>query len=276
MEAFTTETMLTLALALMGAGLFAGFVAGMLGVGGGIVIVPALYLTFTALGVDEGVRVHMAVGTSLATIIVTSLRSLLSHNKHEAVDWALLKRWSPPLAVGAAGGSVLAGIFSANVLAGIFGFGALGMATHMILSGNGTARLGDTVPVGPKAWPMVGVMGAASALIGIGGGVMGVTVMKLFGMPIHRAVGTGSGLGVTIGVVGAAGFVLAGWGAEGLPPGSLGYVSLIGFALIIPMTLLMAPLGAKVAHSVSRKALQRVFAVFLIVTAVNMLRELVL
>ncbi len=261
--------LLTFALALLATGLFAGVLAGLLGVGGGIVIVPVLFHLFTLLGIDEAVRMHMAVGTSLGTIIPTSIRSLRAHHKKGAVDFDLLKRWALPMLLGVMAGTVLAAYVKGPVLTGVFASVALLVAFNMAF-GKEEWRLGETLPGRGGQSLIASVIGGISSMMGIGGGTFGVTVMTLYGRPIHQAVATSAGLGLLISVPGAIGFVLSGMGVDARPPLSLGYVNLVGLVLIVPATILAAPWGASLAHAVSRKTLARAFAFFLALTSLRM------
>lgn len=261
-----------LALGLIGAGLFAGFIGGLFGIGGGVVIVPMLYLLLTALGVDEAVRMHVAVGTSLSTIIATSWRSLATHAKAGAVDFEILRAWAPWIAAGAAAGSLAAGFANTETLLMVFGAGLLLVALQMGL-GNPDWRLAPALPTGAPRALIGAAIGALSAMMGIGGGAFGVTVMTLCGQPIHRAVATASGFGAAIAVPATLGFIVTGWGAPTQLPLSLGYVSLPGFLAVAALTAATAPIGARLAHQLPQQALKRAFAIVLAVLALNMLRE---
>ena len=250
-------------------GLVAGTVAGLLGVGGGIVLVPVLYQTLSFLGVDEAVRMPLAVGTSLASIIPTSIRSTLSHNKKGAVDWPMLKAWAAPTVVGVLLGTWLAALIGGKGLTAVFAIGAGALGFFMLL-GREEWRLGDSVPGGAWSWLLGLANGALSVMMGIGGGTFGVTVMTLFGTSIHRAVATAAGFGVIIALPGTIGMIVNGWSAQGLPPFSLGFVNLVGLALIVPATILAAPWGVAIAHSLSRRTLRLAFGFFLCATAARM------
>lgn len=268
----SSQTLIALwpfALGLAGAGLVAGTLAGLLGVGGGIVLVPVLYHVLSALGVDEAVRMHLAVGTSFATIIPTAIRSVRAHAKRGAVDFALLRRWAPATFLGTALGTLLAGAASGWALTLIFACLVLIVSAYLAF-GRETWRLGDAVPAGARSSAIAGAIGAVSAFMGIGGGTFAVPAMTLYGIPIHRAVATSAGLGIVIAIPGALGYILAGWGVQHLPPGSLGYVNLIGFLLLTPTMVIAAPFGARLAHSLPRDALRRAFALFLALTAARM------
>jgi uncharacterized membrane protein YfcA len=257
---------------LTAAGLFAGFVGGLFGIGGGAVVVPALYLVFSALGVDESVRMHVAVGTSLSTIVSTSWRSLATHLKAGAVDTGVLRAWAPWITLGAILGAGLAGLANTETLLIVFGAGLLLIATQMGLT-SPDWRVFSALPAGAPRAAIASGIGLFSSLMGIGGGAFGVTVMTLCGRPIHQAVATASGFGAAIALPGALGYVAAGWNREGLPAWSLGFVSLPGFIALALLTALTAPVGARLAHRLPQRALKRAFAVFLALIALNMLRE---
>ncbi len=254
-------------------GLVAGALSGLLGVGGGIVVVPVLYHAFTQLGVDPAVRMHVAVGTSLATVVVTAYRSMSSHRARGAVDAALLRRWAPMVAAGAIAGTATAVRLRGSMLAAVFGAVALLVALHMAF-GREEWRLAGVPPDGPGRWAAGGAIGLLSVMMGLGGGTLGVPTLTLLGVPIHRAVGTAAGLGLVIAVPGAIGMALAGLGTPARPPASLGYVNALGFALIVPATWWAAPHGARWAHAISIRALRRAFALFLGLTALRMLLDL--
>ena len=271
MEAFTGHGDLgVLALGLVLAGVFGGLIAGMLGVGGGIVVVPLLHYVLGVLGIDESVRMHIAVGTSLATIIPTSFSSVTAHNKKGAVDWALLRRWAAPMVVGVLIGSALAGYASGRTLSLVFVCVAIPVALHLAFNGE-ERRIASRLPEGLGGLALPAFIGGVSTMMGIGGGTVGVPAMTLCGVPIHRAVGTASAFGVIISIPGTLGMIAAGWHAHGLPPYSLGYVNLLGFVLIAPASYFMAPVGAYLAHEMDRKRLRVAFAFFIAVTAGRML-----
>lgn len=258
-----------MALALALSGLVAGFVAGLLGVGGGIVVVPVLFHVFTALGIDEGVRMHLAVGTSLATIVPTSLRSTLAHRARNAVDGVLLQSWAPYVFAGVVVGGLLASTMGGRWLTLVFAAVALLVAGHFAF-GREDWHSWLRPPRGLMRVAFAGGIGFISTLMGIGGGTLSVPLLMLFNVPIHRAVGTAAGIGLVISVPASLGFMAAGWGTAHRPPLSLGYVSLIGFALMAPLMVFAAPWGASLAHRLSRRALECTFALFLILTSLRM------
>jgi len=254
-------------------GVVAGILAGLLGVGGGIVIVPVLYHVFSGLGIDEAVRMHLAVGTSLATIVATSTRSMRAHRAKGAVDTALLRQLATPVIIGVLLGSLIAGGVNGGALMLVFATVALIVAIHMAF-GREEWRIAGQFPTGVVRVVIGAIIGLISVLMGIGGGTLGVPILNLYNIPIHRAVGTATGFGLIIAVPGTLAMMMNGWGAPGLPPFSLGYVNLVGFALIVPTTILAAPWGAQIAHAISRPALRRAFAAFLAFTSLRMFLDL--
>ncbi len=272
--AATITNHLPLLAALIGAGVFAGLIAGLFGVGGGIVIVPALYAAFGVLGVDDAVRMKTAVATSLATIIITSARSTWSHYKRGAVDVRILKAWVPWIMLGALIGAFAASAAPGEMLTAGFGIFLILISLQMGLGQPGW-HLRDTLPGGIWGALIPGGIGLLSAMAGIGGGVFGVIIMTLCGKPIHRAVGTAAGFGAAIGIPAALGFILAGWSVPGRPALSLGYVNLAGLVFIATFTVLVAPVGVALAHALPVKHLRRLFAVLLLVTGILMLRDVI-
>jgi uncharacterized membrane protein YfcA len=269
MEAETLALLIWLVPVLLLAGAVAGLLAGLLGVGGGIVIVPALYHIFSYLGVDESVRMHLAVGTSLATIIPTSIRSVLAHHARGSFDASLFKAWVPGIVIGVMAGTWLATLADFASLTLIFATVALLVSIYMSM-GNPEWKIRDGMPGNPGNSLIAAVIGAISAMMGIGGGTLSVPTLNLFGIPIHRSVGTAAGFGLVIAVPGTLGFVLGGWSNPALPDFSFGYVSWLSFVLIVPATVAAVPTGAKLAHSLSTTGLRRAFAVFLGFTALRM------
>lgn len=261
---------LLLLAALVGlAGAVGGLLAGLLGVGGGIVIVPALELAFAAAGVPEDLRMHLAVGTSLASIVPTALSSSRAHRRRGAIDDVTARRWIPLVGVGAALGAAAGALVSGAALRVVFGAVALAMGAVM-LAGRlepGPAAAG-AVRQGPRWWP--GGIGFVSALMGIGGGTLSVPALSRLGLPMHRAVGTSAWLGLWIALPAALGYAWLGLGQAGLPAGSIGYVSLVGLAVVVPASVLAAPVGARMAHGMSRRALRQAFGVFLVLVAIRM------
>ena len=251
---------------------FAGVLAGLLGVGGGIVLVPAFFYAFQTLGYGGPQLMQVCLATSLATIIVTSVRSVLSHNRKGAVDWEILRGWAPGIVVGAVLGMLAAASLRSSTLQGIFGVLALVVALYLGF-GREKWRLGEEMPKGAARLAMSPGLGFLSVLMGIGGGSFGVPIMSLYGTPIHRAVATAAGFGVIIAVPSVIGFLLLPIDPAGRPPLTVGAVNLVAFGLVIAMTLITTPWGVRLAHAMDPKPLKRVFAVFLTLVALNMLRK---
>ena len=253
-------------------GAFAGVLAGLLGVGGGIILVPAFFYAFQTLGYDSPYLMQICLATSLATIIVTSVRSVLSHNKKGAVIWQILRSWAPGIAVGAVLGVIVASGLRSSVLQMIFGLLASCVALYMVL-GRSEWRLGEDMPGGITRAILSPIVGFLSVLMGIGGGSFGVPLMSLHAVPIHRAVATAAGFGVTIAVPSVAAFLLVTIPPEARPPLTIGAVNLVAFGIVVAMTLITAPIGVRIAHATDPKRLKRVFGAFLTVVALNMLRK---
>jgi uncharacterized membrane protein YfcA len=261
---------LMLAAAMLLTGGFGGVLAGLLGIGGGIVIVPVLEAALAFLGVDAAIRMHVAVATSLATIIPTSISSARAHHRRNAVDIALVKRWAVFVLIGALAGSVFATQVHSRVLSLVFAVTATIIAVKLILPLDGRVFARD-VPGGTLIKLVPTGIGAVSSMMGIGGGTLSVATLTLFNQPIHRAVGTAALFGLLISVPGTLGFMFGGLGDPRLPPGNLGYVSVLGFALIAPTTWLTAPLGAGIAHRLSQRQLSLLFGTFLLLVSARML-----
>lgn len=250
-------------------GVVAGFAAGMLGVGGGIVTVPVLEYSLRFAGVPEEYRMHVAVATSLAAIIPTSMSSARSHHQRGAVDASLARAWAVAMAVGAMIGSLLASRAPLPVLAGVFGSVALLIAAKMLLPLD-EVRVARDAPRGAGGVLLATLIGGVSSVMGIGGGTLTVPTLNLCGYPIHRAVGTAALFGMFIAIPGTVGYLLA-RPPVALPWATVGFVSLVGLAVIAPGSMLTARLGARVAHSLSRRRLSQAFGVFLLVVGARML-----
>lgn len=257
------------AAALVFTGAIAGVLAGLLGVGGGIVIVPVLFLLFPFVGVESSVLMHLAVGTSLATIIPTSIISARSHHKLGGVDFELLKSWAPLIFIGVLFGSFVGAVVKGEVLTLIFAIVAIIVAVNMAFRKEGMT-LADELPTGIIRHSLGLLVGSFSVVMGIGGGTLSVPILTVFNYPIRRAVGTASAIGLIIALPGAISFILSGLGNPDLPIGSVGYANFIGFALIVPSTMLMAPIGAKIAHSINPARLRLAFSFFLLLTSLRM------
>ena len=266
--------LLPFAAAILAASAIAGVMAGVFGIGGGAILVPVLYQFLTMLGVDEAVRMHLCVGTSLAIIVPTSIRSYTSHLKRGAVDQALLRNWLIVIPLGVIAASLVAAGISSAGLRLIFALIAALVAIRLLFN-RPHWRLGTEIPGNPVR-PAVGfAIGFLSTLMGIGGGVLNNTFMTLFNRPMHQAVATSSGVGVLISIPATLGFIWAGWGAQNLPPLSLGYVNLIAVLMVIPVTVLVAPIGVYIAHALDKRQLEFAFGLFLLVVAARYAYSLV-
>lgn len=269
MLGMTTQALVELTLIALAAGAFGGVIAGLLGVGGGIVIVPALYFALSLTGMDPALTMQVAVGTSLSTIVFTSLSSGIGHYRRGAIDTALLRRWVPWIIVGVVFGSVVGGYVSGWVLVAVFATIALLVAIDMIFRKPRDGVEPRSFP--PAAWAGFGVFaGAVSAMMGIGGGTVCVPLLNFLGYDIRRAVGTSAAIGFVIGLPGAIIYMLTGLGREGLPPLSLGYVNLYLAAVIIPLSTWLAGYGVRLAHSIDRRKLRMAFGIFLMLTSLRM------
>ena len=264
-----SEGLLLLGAAALATGLVGGFISGLFGVGGGIVIVPVLDTVLGQLGVEATVRMQVAVATSLATIVPTSIASTRAHHRHGAVDLVLAKRWAPALIVGAATGSWLATGALAGVLPAIFGAVAAIMAVKMLLPMEHRV-LAPAVPAAPLVQAVPLTIGAVSSMMGIGGGTLSVPALTLMSEPMHRAVGTANLFGLAIALPGTVGYLLAQPDAP-VPPGCIGLVSIPALLMIAPASVLAAPWGARLAHHLDRRRLAVAFGAFLLVVAARMI-----
>lgn len=264
---------LTLVAILAATGAIAGVVSGLLGVGGGIVIVPVLFLVFIGLDIEESVRMHVAVGTSLATIIFTGFISARAHWQRGSVDTALLKSWGPAVAFGVIAGTILGGNVAGEVLTLVFAAVAALVAVNMALKPAEGARKRQ-MPGTPLKEILGMVIGLFSVMMGIGGGTLTVPTLSFFRYSIRLAVGTASAIGLIIAIPGTLGYAYFGWGEPDLPPLSLGYVNLAGLLAIVPLSMLTAPLGARIAHSIPPTVLRYCFAGFLTVTSARMIMSI--
>jgi uncharacterized membrane protein YfcA len=271
-----------LVVALAAGGAITGILAGVFGVGGGAVLVPILYELFRFIGVPEEVRMPLCVGTSLAIIIPTSIRSFRAHRAKGAVDDSIIRRWAIPVVLGVVAGSLIARHAPAELFKIVFVVVA-GLSAIRLLFGKDSWRIADDVP---KGWLMEAygaLIGVLSALMGIGGGQLSNLFMTFYGRPIHQAIATSSGLGVLISIPGAIGYIYAGWPkAAAYPavaalqqPMALGYVSLIGILLVAPLSIWTAPIGARLAHALSKRRLEIAFGIFLMLVCLRFVASLI-
>jgi len=263
--------MLVFIMLLSGAGMIAGLTAGLFGVGGGFVVVPALLAVFPFLSDQTEHLMMVAVGTSLATIVVSSARSVHAHSKKGAVDFDLLKSWSIWVLLGVLVGIGIASKTDSQKLIMVFAVGVLVYSIYFLFP-----RMFDrfkgrwAMPSGAGKALLASSLGGFSALLGIGGGTITVLTMVLCDRPIHQAVATASGVGFLIGLPGMLGFIVMGLGVENLPAGSWGYVNLPALAAVAVFSIFTAPLGARLAHSLDADQLKRIFGIYLILVSVSM------
>lgn len=263
------STLWLLALVLIATGLFAGLLAGLLGVGGGIVMVPVLELALPYAGFPREWCMHVAVATSLAAIVPTSISSSRAHHGRGGIDWALARAWAPGMILGGLVGSLLASYASDDLLTGVFGVVAGTVALKMFLPLD-HLRLAKRVPKGLRGNLIASTIGGVSSMMGIGGGTLSVPAITLTGGPIHQAVGTAAFFGLLLSVPGTLGYLFASPGVV-LPGYTVGLVSLLVLALVAPMSMLTAPLGARLAHALDKRTLSKVFGAFLCLVAARML-----
>src|SRR5580704_6104004 len=264
--------LLQLALLLVAVGALSGFLAGVFGVGGGAILVPVFYECFRLAGVPLEVRMPLCIGTSLAIIIPTAISSYRAHYARGAVDMEILRAWWLPVLIGVIAGSVTARYAPERLFKIVFVTVAYSAAARLLLARE-TWKFGDDFPRGPLMKIYGFIVGLLSSLMGVGGGLFSNLLMTFYSRPIHQAVATSSALAVLISIPGALGYVYAGWPAAALHPEvvalqwpfAIGYVSLIGAVLVMPTSLLTAPLGVKAAHAMSKRTLEMAFGCYLFI-----------
>lgn len=259
---------MSLFVAYIALGLVVGFVAGLLGVGGGLIIVPVLIALFQAYAMGVGVEPQLALGTSLASILFTAVASMRAHHRHGAVDWSLVRRIAPGIIVGTLLGAVLASRMSPNVLKIFFTLFLFYAATQMWLDFK--PRPHRNLPGIPGTTLAGGIIGSVSSWVGIGGGTLSVPFMLWHNVPLHRAIATSAAIGFPIAVAGALGYGLAGRGVANLPDYSLGFIYLPALAGIVLGSVLTAPVGARTAHTLPVRPLKKIFALLLYALAIRM------
>jgi uncharacterized membrane protein YfcA len=255
-------------------GVCSGLAAGLLGIGGGAIIVPALSTALSVLGYDSDVVQHVAVGTSLAIIIPTGIMSARAHQARGALDMPTLRLWVPFIVIGTLVGGVAAAFLSGDVLRIVFAVMAFVIAANIVF-GFQTKVMGHLHGSSLTHRVSAFIVGFISALMGIGGGSLSVPTLVAFGAKMHAAVGTSAALGVAIAVAGTVGYIFSGWGVPGVPPLSLGYINLPALVLVAVLAAICAPFGAAIAHRLDQKTLKYVFAAFLVFVGLNMLWKVV-
>ncbi|TQF70030.1 sulfite exporter TauE/SafE family protein [Pseudoalteromonas luteoviolacea] len=260
-------------IALVATGAFAGILAGLLGVGGGIVIVPVLFFVFQGFGVSPESAMVIATATSLATIIPTSISSIRSHNQKGNVDFDLLKRWAVFIFIGVLVGSWLVTRVNGTWLTGLFGIIATLSALNMLFR-TGKSALFQSLPGKAGQATMSTSIGLFSSMVGIGGGTISVPLLTLYNYPAHKAVGTAAAIGLIISLPGAATMLILGQSPADAPIGTFGLVNLVAFLCIVPLTVLFAPVGASLAAKLDAAKLKKVFSIVLLITGIRMLIQL--
>jgi uncharacterized membrane protein YfcA len=271
MEGSTVDIILVV-IALLGAGAVSGVTAGLFGVGGGFIVVPALLAVFPLFGETNEKHIFVAIGTSLATIIVSSARSVQAHAKRDLVDFNLLRQWAPWLVGGVMVGISIASIVDASSLVMVFAVGVLVYSVYFLMPEKFAVTNGQhpAIPSGMGRAALASGLGGFSALLGIGGGTPFVVTMVICGRSLHQAVATAAGVGFIIAIPGALGFLVLGLTETSLPPGSIGYINLPALAAISLVSIFTAPIGARWAHSLSEIKLKRIFGIYLIGVAALM------
>lgn len=264
-----------LILLLLAIGCAGGFLSGLLGVGGGIIFVPALFFSLSSLGFSGDHAMHIAIGSSLAVVMATGSMSAFSHYKRGGVDLDILRRWSVPIMIGVILGALVASSVKSVVLKEIFASMTILIAFYMAFSGERGERPPLRFLTVPVQKAMAGIIGLVSAMLGVGGAILTVPLMSCIGLPMQRAVGTGAALGVAVSIPGVISYMISGsLAGENLPAWSIGYVNLLTVAMIIPTSMLIAPLGVKLSHNMPRPMLRRVFAAVLVIVSVRMFLSL--
>ena len=269
-----TSEIVMFALAIAGAGVVSGLLAGIFGIGGGAVLVPVFYQVFGLLDVSEIVRMHLAVGSSLAIIVPTSLRSFLAHRARGAVDENLLRSYLISVPAGTILASLSAAYISSGGLRILFTVFTLLFGLKLLFNRD-SWRLGSDLPGNPGLSIFGVSLGFFSTLLGIGGGIMKNTFMTMFGRPIHQAVATSAGVGTLIAIPGTLGYIWAGWGNPLLPVGSTGFINWIAVALVIPIALIVTPWGVRIAHGLSKRHLEIGFGLFCLLISLRFFISLI-
>jgi uncharacterized membrane protein YfcA len=262
-----------LAAALAAAGACTGVLAGLFGVGGGTVIVPVLYAVFGLYGVPDEIRMPLCVGTSLAVIVPTSISSFLGHYRKGSVDIGVLRVWIVPIVAGVVIGIVAASFAKPVLFKIVFIVVSLFLAVRL-LAGKDSWKLGEKLPCASGMAGYGFVIGSSASLMGIGGGLVANVVLSLYKSPIHTAIATASGVGLIVSIPGALGYIVSGWGHPGLPPMSLGYVSLIGVALLTPLSLITVRYGVSLAHQMKKRQMEMALATYLIFISLRFITSL--
>ncbi len=259
---------------LFGVGAIAGIAAGMFGIGGGVVIVPALYYLAPLIGFHGTYEMQMIMGTTLATIVFTGISSSYSHLKYKEVSWEVIRKWTPAMFIGALIGAYLNTLADASVLTAIFAVFCILIGLKMFFS-VGEKPLFKSLPNFFANQGIASFIGAFSAMMGVGGGTLSVPSLTAFNYSIKVASGTSSLLGSIVALAGSAGYIIAGWDITDLPAHSIGFINWLALLLIVPASMLFAPLGTRIAHKMSNTSLEKLFAVILWVSSAKMLYNVI-
>lgn len=256
-------------LILIGVGILAGMLAGLLGIGGGIIIVPVLALVFDKQGIDTDVLMHIAIGTSLATIVITSISSIRTHHQHQAIHWPVFRRITPGILLGGFLGAAIAKFIPGNELRIIFGIFMLFVAAQMIFGS--TTKPHRQLPKTTGMFITGTAIGTMASMTGVGGGSMSVPFLTWCNMATRNAVATSSAIGLPIALAGVTGFIITGWGVEHRPVWSVGFVNIPAFFSIVVASTLFAPVGARITHRISPQRLRLFFGYFLLILSIKIL-----
>ena len=249
-------------------GVLVGFLAGMLGTGGGMIVVPVLAAMFLAQGLAIEHTVHMALGTAMASIVFTSTASAREHHKHAAVDWQIVRRMMPGMLLGALLSTLASGWIPQRSLALAFAVLVYAGATQILLGTKPGAHA--TMPGALPVFGVSTVIGAICGLVSAAGAFLTVPFMLFYGVRMHTAIGTGAAIGIPVAVAGTIGYIISGWHVATLPPWSLGFVLLPALAMLVVGSVITAPIGARYAHKLPVRTLRRVFACLLYLLATKM------
>lgn len=264
--------LIMLLLAIGGVG---GFLSGLLGVGGGVIFVPALFFALSSLGFSQEHAMHIAVGSSLAVVLATGATSSFGHYRRGGVDWPVVKAWGPPIICGVIAGACFASSVNSIVLKEIFAGMTLCIAAYMMFGDDRSEAKPLRFLTLQVQKVLCGLIGLVSAMVGIGGAILTVPMLSYVGLPMQRAVGTGATLGVVVALPGIVTYMVTGLMVQDqLPPWSIGYVNILTVAMILPTSMLVAPLGVKVSHNMPRRMLRRVFAIVLLIVSIRMFLSL--
>lgn len=267
-----TESILVALIILVCVGIFAGFIAGLFGIGGGVVIVPVLYYILTLAEIDENIRMHVAVGTSLGNIVLVSIISAFSHSRKNAVDFEIVKFIATSLITGVIIGSIAVAVLKGSSLILIYSV-ILTAVAFQFFFWKDSWQISSDFPKNILGRTFGSLIGFLSVLIGVGGGSMSIPFLKMYGFQIHKAIGTAAAFGVIIAIPGAAGFMIAGISNGVSLPYSLGYINFLGLLMITPVTILSAPFGVKFAHSLSKDKLNLIFGFFILLMSIRFFME---